>query len=156
MRFTASLGQTVFARYKDGYYYPAVVDEVLGEHINASFLDGDTGVIAKEDIMELQEGFETLHFQGNWQHGGIFYKGKLASHLPMVMHYNDGDVEQIELVQLRGKRPGPVKKPTKKNPAKKEPVHVQSEKEAIKELKALRKNGFISKEEFKRMKNQLR
>jgi len=153
MGFLGSPGQTVFARYKDGYYYPAVVDAVLDGQVKVSYLDGDEGLAEQEHIMELQEAFDTMQFQGNWKHGGLFYKGKITSHLPMIMHYNDGDVEQIELVQLRGKRPEAAKKPEK---AKKEPVLVQSEKEAIKELKAMRKNGLISKEEFKRMKNQMR
>jgi len=159
MDLTISPGQTVFARWKKRYYYPAIVDEVFDTHVNVTYLDKEVAVVAKEHIIPLQAAFDTLQFQGNWQHGGLYYKGKLASQLPLIMHYNDGDVEQVDLSQLRGTRPeltprptpaqGPVKK------SKKDPVPIQSEKEAVRELKALRKNGLISKEEFKRMKQQL-
>jgi len=163
MHFTASPGQTVFAHWRNGYYYPAVVTEVLGDHIKVSVLaDGVVAQIEREYIIELQAAFDTMHFQGNWQHEGIFYRGKLASHLPLIMHYNDGDVEQLELSQLRGKRLESEKKP-KKKPAREpkkerhtEPVLIQSEKEAIKELKMLRRTGRISKEEYKRLREQLR
>jgi len=146
-RFTASPGQTVFARWKNSYYYPAMVDAVTDDGVKVTYLeDGLSALVSHEYIVELQEAFDTMQFQGNWQHGGFFYKGKLASHLPLVMHYNDGDVEQIELSQLRGTRPEPVE----------ESVPIQSEKEAVKELKTLLKNGLISKEEFKRRRNLLR
>jgi len=162
MDFMVSPGQTVFARWKDGYYYPAVVDEILGSHAKVSFLDGDEGRVLKEHMMELQEAFETMNFQGNWKYGGIFFKGVIASHLPMVMHYNDGDVEQIELGQLRGVMPKPKaesKQEPKPKPESKSAggaVPIQSEKDAVKELKTWLKNGLISKEEFKRRKNLLR
>jgi len=162
MSFTASPGQTVFARWKNSYYYPAVVDQVLGDRYKVTYLaDGVSTVVTKEDIVELNEAFETMRFQGNWQHCGIYYKGVIASHLPvMVMHYSDGDVEQITLNQLRASRPGEKSKPkVKVKPAPEraqEPVLIQSEKEAVRELRAMRKSGQITKEEYKRRREQLR
>jgi len=163
MSFTASPGQTVFARWKNSYYYSAVVEQVLGDHYKVTCLaDGVSATVTKEDIVELNEAFETMNFQGNWQHGGFYYKGVITSHLPvMVMHYNDGDVEQITLSQLRGSRPGDEKsKPKVKvksaEERAREPVLIQSEKEAIKELKAMRRSGQITKEEYKRRRDQLR
>jgi len=99
-------GQTVFARWKDGYYYPAVVDEVAENNVKVSFLDGHMGFASKGHVVQLQEAFQTMQLQGNWQNHGIFFKGRLNSQEPMMMYYNDGDVEQIELKQLRGIRPG--------------------------------------------------
>jgi len=148
MNDIVSPGQTVFARWSDGYYYPATVDEVLGDHIKASFLDGDTGLVAKEHVVELQEAFETMHFQGNWQYEGFFFKGVLSSQLPMIMNYNDGDVEQIELGQLRGTMPKP--KPNKETAEP--PI---SAKEYMGQLKSLYKAGLLTKEEYKRRKNLL-
>ena len=101
------VGKTVFARWEpNGYYYPAIVSEVLPNHIKAAYLDGYSATVANEHVLSLQEGYETLEFQGNWQHCGIFYKGVIASRNPLIMNYNDGDVEIIELEQLRGIRPG--------------------------------------------------
>jgi len=148
MRFMVTPGQTVFARWRNGYYYPAVVDEVLGNDIQVSYLDGDTGPVAKEHVMELQEAFEVLNLQGNWKHGGFFFKGEIASQEPLTMHYNDGGIEQIELVQLRGK---PVKPTAVKACPPKSIASTELEK-----LKTLHKTGLISKEEFKRRKKLLR
>ena len=100
------LGQTVFARWKDGYYYPAMVDDVLKNIVKVSFLDGSFGIASSEYIVELQEAFQKMQLEGNWKNHGVFYKGRLNHHEPMTMYYNDGDVEQLELKQLRGVRPG--------------------------------------------------
>jgi len=106
MDITITLGQTVFARWKDGYYYPAVVDEILEEGVQIAFLDGDMELVSPAHIVDLQEAFQTMQLQGNWQNFGVFYKGRLDCQEPMVMYYNDGDVEQVGLSQLRGVRPG--------------------------------------------------
>jgi len=101
------VGKTVFARWEpNGYYYPAIISEVLDNRIKAAFLDGCSAVVANQHVLSLQEGYDILAFQGNWKHGGIFFKGVIANHNPMVMNYNDGDVEIIQLDQLRGVRPG--------------------------------------------------
>ena len=100
-------GQTVFAKWvSDGFYYPAIIGEILDNHIRAAFLDGDSGMVLKEQVLSLQEGYKILSFQSNWKHGGIYFKGVIANYQPMIMNYNDGDVEMIELSQLRGARPG--------------------------------------------------
>ena len=141
MRFTASPGQTVFAPWRDGYYYPATIDEVLGTDIKVSYLDGYKGQVAREDVVELQEAFQTMQFQGNWKHGGLFYKGTLSSDLPMTMYYNDGDVEQITLEQLRGAMPAKAARD----------VTVELE-----QLKSLYKSGLLTKEEYRHRKSLLR
>jgi len=98
-----SLGETVFARWKpDGYYYPGVIKQVLGESFKISFLDGDTDQVTKEHIVRLQEAFSIMRFEGNWKKRGGFYMGVISSNEPLVMNYDDGDVEQIEIRQLRG------------------------------------------------------
>jgi len=99
--------QTVFARWSDGYYYPAVADEISEHGVKVSFLDGGSCFVSNEQIVELCEAFRTMQIQGNWQNQGLFYNGRLDnSQDPMVMYYNDGDVEAVELSQLRGARPG--------------------------------------------------
>ncbi|MCL2568477.1 MAG: tudor domain-containing protein [Oscillospiraceae bacterium] len=100
-------GQTVFARWDDGYYYPAVIDELLEEDIiKITFLDGCPGFASKEQIVELQEALQIMQLQGNFKNQGLYFKGRLNTQEPMTMYYNDGDIEQIELKQLRGARPG--------------------------------------------------
>jgi len=141
MGFMISSGQTVFARWRNGYYYPATVEEVLGNEIKVSFLDGYKGKVARAHVVELQEAFQTMQFQSNWKHGGIFFKGKLTSQLPMIMHYDDGDVEEITLDQLRGRPPRP--------PA----GDVTAE---LEQLKSLYKAGLLTKEEYKHRRSLLR
>ena len=103
---TVSLGQKVFAFWDDGngYYYPAVVGKDLGDKIEVTFMDGDSGVVSKADIVELQEALETMKLEGNWKNCGGFFPGYISSQHTMTMSYDDGDVEQIELRQLRGAR----------------------------------------------------
>lgn len=98
--------QTIFARWDDGYYYPAVIAENLGSQMRVAFLDGDVSMVEKGNILELEEGLNILQMQGNWQYGGLFYKGVISGRRPMIMNYNDGYTEVIELKQLRGAIPG--------------------------------------------------
>jgi len=100
------IGQTVFARWRDGYYYPAVVDSVGDYDVKVSYLDGDIGVVKVRHIVEFEEGMRILRLQSNWQNRGIFFRGNIRGTNPTIMHYNDGDIEEIELKQLRGARPG--------------------------------------------------
>ena len=96
------LYQVCFACWTDGHYYPGVVTEVLPGHAKIAFLDNDTGFVPNEHIVGLDEAFETMEFQGKWQNGLFYYKGVLSSHRPLIMHYNDGAIEKIDLKQLRG------------------------------------------------------
>jgi len=106
MDITILPGQTVFAYWKDGYYYPAIVNEILEQNIiEVAFLDGILGLVSSEQIVELQEAFQIMQLQGNFKNNGVFYKGRLKQE-SMTMYYNDGDIEQVELKQLRGARPG--------------------------------------------------
>ena len=100
------IGQVVFARWNDGYYYPAVVDSIGDYDAKVSYLDGDVGAVKTQHIVELREALSTFDLQGNWEERGIFFRGKISGDDPLVMNYNDGDVEQIEMKQLRGIRPG--------------------------------------------------
>jgi len=100
-------GQTVFARWKDGYYYPAVIEKILeNDTAKVSFLDGYSGTVSQAHFVQLQDALETMQLQGNWKNFGFFFKGALDSQESMLMYYDDGDIEQIELSQLRGERPG--------------------------------------------------
>jgi len=97
----------IFARWTNGYFYPGVPnDEWVDEQRKIDFLDGSTGLVSAEDILPLEDALARLELQGNWQNNGIFYKGSLGGRDPLVMHYNDGYKEQIQLVQLRGTLPG--------------------------------------------------
>jgi len=102
-----SVGKTVFARWEgNGFYYPAVIAGLFDNSIKAAFLDGDSAMVSVEFVLPLREAFATLAFQGNWKNAGLFFKGTVANQDPLIMNYNDGDVEIVELSQLRGARPG--------------------------------------------------
>ena len=64
----------------------------------------------KTEILEFEDALNILQLEGNWKHFGLFYKGRISNLNPLVMSYNDGDIEQIELSQLRGKLPRGLKK----------------------------------------------
>jgi len=97
------VGQTVFARWDNGAsYFPGIVSAINGSQLDISFLDGDNGTVPIGDVLELHEAFTTLKLHGNYQNGGEWYSGKISKTEPLTMQYDDGDVEQIELKQLRG------------------------------------------------------
>jgi len=103
----------VFARWTDdGYFYPGILGEreQFGDHTQINFLDGRSAMVLEHDILEINHAFSILQMEGNWKLGGLFFKGQVASRSPMVMHYNDGDVEMIQLRQLRGAKPGETPK----------------------------------------------
>ena len=101
-----SAAQMVFARWKSGkYFYPGVVKGVHEGNATVLFFDGEMGVAAMDDILELEDALTSLNLEGNWNNFGFYYKGTIAGREPLVMHYNDGDVELVELGQLRGRRP---------------------------------------------------
>ena len=96
----------IFARWTDGFFYPGVAGEWHGEHRKIMFLDSDVGLAAEHDILPLEDALARLELQGRWKNGGMWFRGSLGSRNPLVMHYNDGDVEHIQLRQLRGAVPG--------------------------------------------------
>jgi len=93
--------QLYFAHWSRGYYYLAVIDEDLENYVRVTFFDGYKRILPKEQVIELQEAFNTMTFQGNWQEGLFWYNGVLSSLQPLIMAYNDGDVEHVSLSQLR-------------------------------------------------------
>lgn len=97
--------QPVFAKKeKSEYYYPAKTWEIFDDTANVAFLDGKTEKLSKQHILHQDEAFKILQFEGKWKNRRFFYKGVLNSE-EMRMDYNDGDVEYVELSQLRGRMP---------------------------------------------------
>ncbi|MCL2616399.1 MAG: hypothetical protein FWD96_01990 [Defluviitaleaceae bacterium] len=97
------VGQKVFARWDNGEgYFPGIVSAVNGNQLDISFLDGDKGTVPIADVLELHKAFTTLKLHGNWQNGGEWYSGRITKTEPLTMQYDDGDVEEIKLEQLRG------------------------------------------------------
>jgi len=98
--------EIIFARWEhDGYYYPAKIGQSHERHVQVLFLDGDTATVQKEDIIPLEQVLSTFALEANWKNHGGFFRGKIEGRDPLVMKYDDGDVEIIELRQLRGANP---------------------------------------------------
>jgi hypothetical protein len=97
--------QLCFARWRNGYYYPAIIGDVRPAQVRVTFIDdaNHTEMVAREHVLSVEDAFNTLDFQGNWRNGWAYFSGTLSSFEPLVMDYDDGDVEQINLCQLRGK-----------------------------------------------------
>jgi len=108
--FERSLDKVIFAKWvHDGYYYPALIAEnqVAPEiEIRVAYLDGDVGMVSKSQIVEQDKAFEAMAFEANWKNHGAFYKGAITSRNPLIINYDDGTVEHIDLKQLRGAMPG--------------------------------------------------
>ena len=98
-------GTTVFALWEgDNYYYPAHIGESNSSQITVNYLDGETALLASEFVIELQEALSILNFEGNWENKGSYYNGIITSTQPLIITYEDGVDEQVELTQLRGTR----------------------------------------------------
>ena len=94
--------QIVFARWWGNYFYPGVTGEVFPDHVKIQFLDGYETTAPKPDVVPLQEAFDTMDFEGLWG-GWLWSKGVLASQHPIIMNYNDGKVDRLDLKRLRAK-----------------------------------------------------
>lgn len=96
--------QLCFALWNGKHYYPGVVRSVSLNHVHVDFLDNFTSLVEKQYVVSLQEGLDLLEFEGCWN-GWAFFRGVLTSHQPLVMNYDDGEIEQIPLKYLRGTMP---------------------------------------------------
>jgi len=87
------------------FYYPATIVSDLGTQVQVAFLDGAKGTVAKANIVDLETALNTMNIESNWENGGIYYKAVITNRNPLTVRYTmDGVVEQINMVQLRGKR----------------------------------------------------
>jgi len=103
----SSPAQTVFARWAtDGYYYPATIKNTSGNNFTACFLDGDTGQVSTEQIIDLPKAFKSLILQSNQKNEGKFYDCVITKEKPLTVCYKGGAVEQIDVKQLRGSKAG--------------------------------------------------
>jgi hypothetical protein len=99
-------GEKVFARWKDGYFYPGIVSTISDDKYLISYLNGSKDYVPKNQIVGIEESLITMQLQGNWEYGGWFYKGVISNSDPLTMHYNDGDIEKIDWRQIRGAKVG--------------------------------------------------
>jgi len=96
------VGQTVFARFDSSeFYFPGIISVINESQLDIAYLDGDKGTVLIADVLELNQALNTLKLQGNFHYEG-WYPGKISKTEPLTMQYDDGDVEQVELKQLRG------------------------------------------------------
>jgi len=95
------IGQKVFALFEDGFYYPGIVKNISGDKCSISYLDGYTGEVNKTHVVSLESALKTTSVEGNWQNDGTYFSGVISSYEPLIMNYEDGDVEKVELAQLR-------------------------------------------------------
>ncbi|MCL2407752.1 MAG: hypothetical protein FWC95_07470 [Defluviitaleaceae bacterium] len=96
-----------FAKWRNGYYYPGVVRRITSTEVTIDFLDGSMDRADSSELISLRDGLANLALQGNWKQGFFWYKGRLGETVSpreaMTFYYDDGDIEEIALKQLRGK-----------------------------------------------------
>ena len=97
--------QLCFAHWHDGYYYPAIISDVLPTRVKVAYLDGDSGQVSQELIVSVQEALDAMDFECAYGLLGSYYRGVIISQQPIIFQYDDdGVVEQTELRNLRGLR----------------------------------------------------
>ena len=97
--------KAIFARWAaDGYYYPAVIEEVNENQAYIRFLGGTEDWISMDDIVELSDAYATMQLEGDWENRGGYYTCTVtdSSNSSLTVQYDeDGVVEQVDLNQLR-------------------------------------------------------
>lgn len=99
-----AVGEFVFSNWtSDDYWYPGVILEIVeGDFLIEYQDDGskewvDITRIKKDDLV----AGDTIY--GNWKGSGGYYSGKIAERnkQELLIHYDDGDVEQTTLPYIR-------------------------------------------------------
>ena len=95
-----SLYQLCFALRGDGYYYPAYTIALQPNCVTIAFLDGHTGQASPENVIRLDDAFNTLKFQckSAWH----FWDGHIVGQHPVSFHYKvGGTTQRADLKSLR-------------------------------------------------------
>lgn len=103
------LGQLVFARWSDGYWYPGQVTGINGDNFDIRFDDGRTATVDRKGI-SYNSVAEGNRVEGNWLGGGTYYPGTIAYRGGNLIYivYDDGDEEETTIARIRlAGPPGP-------------------------------------------------
>ena len=105
-------GQRVFARWDDGFWYPATVEASDAQSIRITYDDGTSGFVEPQhaEPIDLAEGDRVFC---RWQGSPEYHPGKIVriSGEKIQVHYDDGDQENstVSMVRVfRGKIPWKV------------------------------------------------
>ena len=104
-----AVGQRVFARWQDGFWYPATVRFADADEVMVKYDDGSAGSVTPAQVrpLVLKEGERV---QARWEGGPSYYPGKVAkwSAEKVSVHYDDGERETIGVDLIRVIRPEDV------------------------------------------------
>jgi hypothetical protein len=99
---TAQAGERVVGQWSDGYWYPAQITGYDRQGYSLLFDDGDRARLASSQVRPFtwQPG---TRVQCRWQGGRTYYNGVVAaiSGNNVLIHYDDGDREQTNVVWCR-------------------------------------------------------
>jgi hypothetical protein len=96
----------VFARWHDGFWYPATVRYVDASEVMVKYDDGEPGSLTPEQVRPLQVG-EADRVQARWQGGQAYYPGRVAwcRGDEIRIDYDDGEQETVSTRLIRVIRP---------------------------------------------------
>jgi hypothetical protein len=101
-----AVGQRVFARWHDGFWYPATVRFADAREVMVKYDDGEAGSLTPEQVRALEVG-EGDRVQVRWQGGPAYYPGTVASSSggEILIDYDDGAQETVSINLVRVIRP---------------------------------------------------
>jgi hypothetical protein len=97
-----AVGQRVFARWHDGFWYPATLRYADAREVMVKYDDGEAGSLTPGQVRPLQVA-EGDRVQARWQGGPAYYPGTVAQcgDGEVLIDYDDGEQETVSLKLLR-------------------------------------------------------
>jgi hypothetical protein len=100
------VGDRVFARWGDGFWYPAIVRFVSAEEVMVKYADGQASCLVPDYVrpLTLEEGDRV---QARWQGAQAYYPATVVKCLgeKVSVHYDDGEKEIVHVNLIRVIRP---------------------------------------------------
>jgi hypothetical protein len=99
-----AVGKAVYALWQeDGFWYPAVVKEVVGDEFLVEYEDESVQRrLPRKEVARFEVTFAD-EVQANWKKGGAYYPAEVIDRKDRTyrVRYTDGVVEEVDRKQLR-------------------------------------------------------
>jgi hypothetical protein len=101
---TPAVGKAVYALWEeDGYWYPAVIKEVVGDQFLVEYEDESVQRrLPRQEVARFEVTFAD-EVQANWKSAGTYYAAEVIDRKDRTyrVRYTDGVVEEVDRRQLR-------------------------------------------------------
>ena len=98
-----AVGDSVFARYSDGFYYYGNIIEISGDQAYIRFYDNDTVWAKLFELVNISYANESMVVEAIWDDGSFWACHILETtpYAAKVRYIDDGTVSQVNLSEIR-------------------------------------------------------